>query len=75
MALFEIPYEPEDGDGWKVPIPGDGCRQFASREGALTFARSLAKQRELIDQDNYLCVEGGDGIWRLFTPDLLPVKS
>ncbi len=26
-------------------------------------------------QSSYLCVEGADGRWRLFTPDLLPVKE
>ncbi|MEP7184784.1 MAG: hypothetical protein ABI767_03005 [Rhodanobacter sp.] len=75
MALIEIPYDSEGTDGWKIPIPGDGCRQFCSRDAAMAFALKLAKEELLTTaQPSYLCVEGGDGKWRLFTPDLLPVR-
>lgn len=74
MALIEIPYDSEGAGGWKIPIPGVGCRQFSSREAALTFALKLAKEgRSTTAQPSYLCVEGGDGKWRLFTADLLPL--
>lgn len=76
MALFEIPYNSDEDDSWKIPIPGDGCQQFRSRDEALAFALKLTKERQSMeDGSNYLCVEGGDGIWRLFTADLLPVRS
>lgn len=75
MALIEIPYHSEGTDGWKIPMPGDGCCQFCSREAALAFALKVAKEdQSTTAQLSYLCVEGGDGKWRLFTPDLLPLK-
>jgi hypothetical protein len=75
MELIEIPYDSEGADGWKIPIPGDGCRQFRSRDAALAFAFKLAKERvSTTAQPSCLCVEGADGKWRLFTTDLLPVK-
>ncbi len=41
----------------------------------MAFALNLAKrERATKDADSYLCVEGADGKWRLFTADLLPVK-
>ncbi len=74
MGLIEIPFDSEGSNGWTIPIPGDGCRQFCSRDAALAFALKLAKEERLTRaQGSYLCVEGGDGKWRLFTPDLLPV--
>jgi hypothetical protein len=74
MEMFEIPFSPDHAHGWTIPIPGDGERQFASREDALAFALELAKQQRLAANPSYLCVEGGDGQWRLFTPDLMPVR-
>ncbi len=74
MTLIEIPYDSEGADGWKISLPGDGCRQFSSREAALAFALQLAQESQSTTaQPSYLCVEGGDGKWRFFTPDLLPV--
>ena len=74
MELFEIPFDPNANHGWTIPIPGDGERQFSSRDKALAFASDLAKQQSTTEQNNsYLCVEGADGKWRLFTPDLLPI--
>jgi len=74
MELFYIPFNPDHGHGWTIPIPRDGAQQFSSRKDALAFARKLAKQETAIKRENsYLCVEGGDKRWRLFTPDLLPV--
>ncbi len=76
MALIEIPYIADGAGCWKIPIPGGGCRQFCSREAALAFALKLAKEgRSTTAKPSYLCVEGGDGKWRLFTPDLLPAKG
>ena len=76
MNLIEIPYAPDRCHGWTIPIPGDGEKQFPSREQALTFAQTLAKGPKA-ESGHYscLCVEGADGRWRLFTPDLLPVKE
>jgi Uncharacterized protein conserved in bacteria (DUF2188) len=75
MELIEIPYNPDEAHNWKIPIPGDGCQKFSTREEAMAFALQLAKKIvSKSAEPSYLCVEGGDGQWRLFTPDLLPVK-
>lgn len=76
MNLFEIPFTPDSSHGWTVPIPGDGEKQFASREQAMAFAQTLAKDLNAESgRGGCLCVEGADGRWRLFTADLLPVKQ
>lgn len=76
MTMIEIPYDPENTDGWKVPIPGDGARYFASREAAMKFGVQLAKGvAGPTKSRGMLCVEGADGRWRLFTSDLLPIKQ
>ncbi|MEO6799771.1 MAG: hypothetical protein ABI178_07535 [Rhodanobacter sp.] len=75
MDMIEIPYRAEGTKGWTIPIPGDGERQFASREEAMAFALTLAKEQSVATaKPSYLCVEGGDGRWRLFTADLMPVR-
>ena len=75
MEIFYIPFNPDRTHGWTVPIPRDGEKQFRTRPEAMAFARKLA-QKETLEQsaNSYLCVEGGDKHWRLFTPDLLPVN-
>lgn len=76
MNLIEIPFAPDVRHGWTIPIPGDGEKQFATREQALAFAQTLAKgDTTQSGQNSCLCVEGADGRWRLFTPDLLPIKK
>ncbi len=75
MEIIDIPYHPEGPQGWKIPIPGDGDRTFPTRQKALAFALTLAKQHDAANgSPGCLCVEGGDGTWRLFTTDLVPVK-
>jgi hypothetical protein len=75
VNLIEIPFRPDRDHGWTIPIPGDGEKQFCSRDDAMEFALNLAKgTRATKDADSYLCVEGADGQWRLFTADLLPAS-
>lgn len=74
MEIFYIPFKPDTKHGWKVPVPEDGEKQFVSRTDALAFARKVAKQAATEQSESsYLCVEGGDKKWRLFTPDFKPV--
>lgn len=76
MEFIEVPYSAEGPKGWTIPIPGDGERRFASRDDAMGFALTLVKASpengENGVEPSYLCVEGGDGRWRLFTADLQP---
>ena len=74
MEIFDIPFNPDAAHGWTVPIPRDGEERFVSRTDALAFAQMLAKDESISQRtNNYLCVEGGDKHWRLFTADLMPV--
>lgn len=74
MEIFYIPFKPHPSYGWKIPVSQDAEKQFTSRNEALAFARKLAKQRIVEQhQSSYLCIEGHDKKWRLFTPDLAPV--
>ena len=73
MRLFEIPFDSEPSGDWVVPVVGDSERRFASRDKALAFALTLANEdRNHGYGDSLVCVQGADGQWRLFTPDLLP---
>lgn len=73
MELFHIPYEADRSHGWTIPVPGDGEKRFTSRKPALAYATSLARDEPEGGERRFLCVEGGDGQWRLFSPDLKPV--
>ena len=74
MDIFYIPFDPNGAHGCTVPIPRDGERRFASRSDALSFAQMLAVGESATNAErSYLCVEGGDKHWRLFTADLMPV--
>lgn len=76
VKLIEIPFTPDATHGWSIPIPGDGEKQFSSRDQALAFAQTLAKNvRNETGHDSCLCVQGADGRWRLFTEDLVPVRE
>lgn len=74
MEIFDIPFNPDAAHGWTVSIPRGGEKRFVSRADALAFAQMLAKDESISQRtNNYLCVEGGDKHWRLFTADLMPV--
>jgi hypothetical protein len=75
MEIFYIPFNPDSSHGWTVPVPRDGEKRFVSRVDALTFACELATEESVdIGNRSYLCVEGGDQHWRLFTSNLMPVN-
>ena len=73
MKLFDIPYEAPSPQGWIV-MGGDARSQwFTTRNAAIGHAMLVASQvgRHCVEQV-FLCVEGGDGVWRLFNADLSP---
>jgi len=74
LEIFYIPFNADARHGWTIPIPRDGEKHFSSRPEALAFARKLALEESFTEGENsFLCVEGGDKRWRLFTGDLMPV--
>lgn len=74
MVIYEIPYEPAGSADWHVDISTDGRRNFDSRQAALAFARESAKAREVTSGVTAcISIQGGDGRWRTFDPQLDPI--
>jgi len=67
MVLLDIPFQPDATACWRISVPGEDVRLFASRHAALRFAMDLArKQDETAGSVTYISLEGADGRWRLF---------
>ncbi|WP_331521775.1 hypothetical protein [Pinirhizobacter sp.] len=74
MVIYEIPFEPAGSADWHVDISTDGRRNFDSRQAALAFARESAKAREVnFGVTACISIQGGDGRWRTFDPQLEPI--
>ncbi|UPG88277.1 DUF2188 domain-containing protein [Luteibacter aegosomaticola] len=69
MLVFDIPLHPPD-DTWHVSHPNGSCLTFGARHAAVTFAAKLAARFDGTKGGAYLSIEGEDGKWRLFTPEL-----
>jgi hypothetical protein len=64
------------GDAWSLTLPDGQARSFPDRKAALVFALEQARHVTFVTrQPAYICVEGPDGRWRLFDPDLKPVAN
>lgn len=68
MLVFDIPINPPDHT-WAVSHNGER-RQFSARHEAVVYSAKLAARLDRTDGGAYLSIEGEDGKWRLFTPDL-----
>jgi hypothetical protein len=76
MVIYEIPFEPAGSDDWHVDISTDGRRNFDSRQAAVAFARESAKAREVTSGvAACISIQGGDGRWRTFDPQLEPISA
>jgi hypothetical protein len=76
MVIYEIPFEPADSADWHVDISTDGRRNFDSRQAALAFARESANAREMKSGVTAcISIQGGDGRWRTFDPQLEPIGA
>lgn len=69
MFVFDIPLHPP-GDIWHIAQPDGRCHAFDARHAAVAFAAKLAARLDRTDGGAYLSIEGEDGKWRLFTPEL-----
>lgn len=70
MLVFDIPFHPPH-DIWTISLPSGACRAFAERHDAVRFAAREASQLTSREgKQVYLSIEGEDGKWRLFGPDL-----
>lgn len=74
MVIYDVPFDPVDSAMWKVSSARCGERRFASREHALSFAMSETRAAALREPDGaFVNIEGADGKWRLFDPELKSV--
>lgn len=69
MLVFDIPLSPPDRI-WPVSVPNGESRQFPARHEAVAYAAKVAARLDGTSGGAYLSIEGEDGKWRLFTPDL-----
>jgi hypothetical protein len=75
MVIYEIPFEPAGSADWHVDISTDGRRNFDSRQAAVAFACESAKAREAArGVAACISIQGGDGRWRTFDPQLEPMR-
>ncbi|MGY3230889.1 hypothetical protein ACVWWJ_002373 [Luteibacter sp. HA06] len=71
MLVFDIPFHPPDDENWTVDLPCGEQRAFDARHDAVRFAaREAARLKSTEGLETYLSLEGEDGKWRLFGPDL-----
>lgn len=70
MLVFDIPFHPPHNT-WTISLPSGACRAFAERHEAVRFAALEASRLTSREgKQIYLSIEGADGKWRLFGPDL-----
>jgi hypothetical protein len=71
MLVFDIPFHPRQDATWAVVHPSGGDHTFAARHDALRFAVGEASRLSRLNGNRVvLSIEGEDGHWRLFGPDL-----
>lgn len=74
LERFQVRSKADNARGWTIPLAADGGKRFAIRMDAFAFAAALARSERAMGGISYLCIEGGDGQWRQFTSDLMPVQ-
>jgi hypothetical protein len=75
MIFYEIPYEKGSTQSWHLDGLAEGRRNFDSRVAALAFAMRSAKAAVHQYGDKAcIAIQGADGNWRNFDPDMLPLK-
>lgn len=76
MIFYEIPYEQGNTKTWYLDGLAEGRKDFDSRMAALAFAMQSAKAAAVKGCGDKACIaiQGADGHWRRFDPDMLPIK-
>jgi hypothetical protein len=70
MLVFDIPLHAPDGGDWVVALQSGETRTFPSRSEAVKFAAKEVMRASAAGIQAYLSIQGDDGKWRLFGPDL-----
>ncbi|APG04295.1 hypothetical protein BJI69_10570 [Luteibacter rhizovicinus DSM 16549] len=70
MVVFDIPFHPPQ-DTWTIALPSGAQHAFSARHEAVRFAaREASRLTTSKGRQVFLSIEGEDGKWRLFGPDL-----
>ncbi len=76
MIFYEIPYEQGNEQIWHLDGLAEGRKDFESRVAALAFAMQSAKDVvKSCGEKACIAIQGADGNWRTFDPDMLPLKE
>lgn len=75
VIFYEIPYECGDTHSYHLDGIAGGRRQFDTRVAALAYAMQSAKAM-VGPSGAHACIaiQGADGNWRTFDPDMLPIR-
>lgn len=75
MIVYEIPYEMDNMHSGHLDGLAGGRREFDTRVAALSYAMQSAKAIVGSSGDHAcIAIQGADGSWRTFDPDMLPIK-
>lgn len=76
MIVFDIPFRAPNAEAWTVALSSGEQHLFPTRHDAVRFAARQAGRLSANDGSRaYLSIEGEDGVWRLFGPDLKAPNS
>ena len=71
LLVIDIPFRAPDNEAWRIALPTGEEHCFPTRHDAVRFAaRQAARFTGRDGRRAYLSIEGEDGVWRLFGPDL-----
>jgi len=75
MIFYEIPYEQGNTKTWHLDGLAEGRKEFNSRVAALAYAMKSANAAVKTYGDQAcIAIQGADGSWRSFDPNMLPLK-
>lgn len=75
MIFYEIPYESGSTHSCHLDGVAGGRREFDTRVAALAYAMQSAKAIVSTSGDHAcIAIQGADGNWRTFDPDMLPIR-
>lgn len=72
MITYDIPFSSLPSGPWGVCFSDSKLRLFDSRVAALAFAMRDAERKRREGLVVMVSVEGADGRWRAFDPDMKP---
>ncbi len=72
MITYDIPFACFPSGQWSASFTGGKLQLFDTRLSAITFAVRDSNRKRLAGFEAVISVEGADGRWRAFDPDMKP---